>query len=144
MKQKISYNSILSGLSIAFIIVFIAIFVLCWVFINKPFDNVFFWILFGLFCVAIIWICGSIPYSVDADDDYVGESGAFHHRRYRYDEIKSADIATPEQYAALSKGMRLHGKFKNPVLITLKDGRQYVIGSEDPARLVEYINSRVS
>ena len=144
MKQKISYDSILSGLSIAFIVVFIAIFVLFWVFVNQPFDNVFFWILFGLFCVGIIWLCASIPYSVDADDDYVGERRRFHTRRYRYSEIKGAEVATPEQYAALSKGMSFHGKFKNPVLITLKDGQQFVIGSENPQELVDYINSRVS
>lgn len=144
MKQKISYNSIMSGLSIAFIIVFIAIFVLCWVFINQPFDNVFFWILFGLFCVAIIWICASIPTSVSADDDYLGEERPFHTRKYRYNEIKAAEVATPEQYAEIGKGMHFHGKFKNPVLITLKDGRQFIIGSENPQELVEYINSRVS
>ena len=80
MKQKISYSSILSGLSIAYFIVFIAIFVLFWVFIDKPYDNVFFWILFGLFCLGIILICGSFPYSVDADDDYIGEERPVHTR----------------------------------------------------------------
>ena len=140
MKQKISYDSIISGLSIAFVIVFIAIFVLFWVFINQPYDNVFFWILFGLFCVGIIWICGSIPYSVSGDDDYIGEERAFSKRRYRYSDIRSAEIADRNE----DKGLKFRGKFKNPVLITLKDGRQVIIGSEDPAKLVEYINSRIS
>lgn len=144
MKQKISYDSIVSGLSIAFFIVFVAIFVLFWVFINRPFDNVFFWILFGLFCLGIIWICGSIPYSVDADDDYVGEERPFKKRRYRYSDIQSAEIADRNQYSANDKGLHFHGKFKNPVLITLKDGRKFIIGSEDPVQLVDYINSRVS
>lgn len=144
MKQKISYNSLISGLSIAFLIIFVAIFVLCWVFIDKPFDNVFFWILFGLFCVAIIWVCSSIPFSVSADDDYVSEERPFNTKRYRYSEIKSAEAANSEQYAAADRKMHFHGKYRNPVLITLKDGRQFVIGSEDPAQLVEYINSRVS
>ena len=142
MKQKISYDSIISGLSIAFLVVFVAIFVLFWVFDNKPYDNVFFWILFGLFCVALIWICGSIPFSVSADDDYVGEDRTFGKRRYRYSDIKSAEVASgnyPEQ-----KGVRFHGKYKKPVLLTLKDGSTVVIGSEDPAELVEYINSRIS
>ena len=143
MKQKISYNSVLSGLSIAFFVVFIAIFVLCWVFINKPFDNVFFWILFGLFCVGIIWICGSIPYSVDADDDYVSENRSFGRRRYRYSDIKSAEIADKKRYAD-GAGTSFHGKYKEPVLITLKDGRQYIIGSNNPQELVDYINSKVA
>lgn len=144
MKQKISYSSILSGLSIAYFIVFVAIFVLFWVFIDKPYDNVFFWILFGLFCLGIVWICGSIPYSVDADDDYIGEQRPFHTKRYRYSEIKSAERADNNTYSSYDKGMHFHGKYKNPVLITLKDGRKFVIGSDDSDRLVDYINSRVS
>ena len=144
MKQKISYNSILSGLAITFFVVFIAIFVLFWVFINKPFDNVFFWILFGFFCVALIWICCSIPYSVSADDEYLGEERPFHTRKYRYSEIKSAEIADRNKYAAEDKKMHFHGKYKNPILITLKDGSRFVIGSENPKQLVDYINSKVS
>ena len=144
MKQKISYDSVLSGLSIAFFIVFIAIFVLFWVFINKPFDNVFFWILFGLFCLGIVWICGSIPYSMDADDDYISESRPFSSRKYRYSEIKSAEVADKDRYEAADRRVHLHGRYKNPVLITLKDGREVVVGSQNPEALVEYINSRVS
>ena len=144
MKQKISYNSILSGLSIAYFIVFVAIFVLFWVFINKPFDNVFFWILFGLFCLGIVWICGSFPYSVDADDDYIEESSSFHSKKYNYSDIKSAERADRDKYSAVDRKLHFHGKYKNPVLITLKDGRQYIIGSDDANQLVEYINSRVS
>ena len=143
MKQKISYNSIVSGLAITYFIVFVAIFVLFWVFIYQPFDNVFFWILFGLFCLGLVWICCSIPYSVSGDDEYLSEDRPFHKRRYRYSEIKSAEIADREQYAADDRKMHFHGKFKNPVLITLKDGRQFIIGSEDPKELVDYINSRL-
>ena len=144
MKQKISYNSVLSGLAIAFIVVLIAIFVLCWVFINQPYDNVFFWILFGLCCVGVIWICCSIPGSVDADDDYVGEERPFRRRRYRYSEIKSAEIADADTYALEDKKMHFHGRYKSPVLITLKDGSKVIIGSSDPQALVDYINSKVS
>lgn len=144
MKQKISYSSVLSGLSIAYFIVFVAIFVLFWVFIDKPYDNVFFWILFGLFCLGIIWICGSIPYSVygDDDDDYIGEQRPFHTKKYHYNDIESAEVADGNLY--LHQGTHFHGKYKNPVLITLKDGRKYIIGSENPQELVNYINSRIS
>ena len=143
MKQKISYSSILNGLAIAFFVVYIAIFVLFWVFINKPFDNVFFWILVGLFCVCIIWIFGSLPYSVDADDDYVDEYRPFKSRRYRYSDIKSVESADRDNYPK-DKGLHFHGKYKEPVLITLKDGRQVVIGSNNSKELVDYINSRIS
>ena len=147
MKQKISYSSVISGLSIAYFVVFIAIFVLFWVFINKPYDNVFFWILFGLFCVGIIWICGSIPYSVgddDDDDDYFYEDRPFRKRKYKYSDIKAAAPASSDQYAAADRKMHFHGKYKNPVLITLKDGRKFIVGSEDASQLSNYINSRVS
>ena len=137
MKQKISYSSVLSGLTIAFVVVFIAIFVLFWVFINKPFDNVFFWILFGLFCLCIVWICGSIPYSVDADDDYVSE-----YRPLRTKRIKMSDIKSVED-AGEDRGMHFRGKFKNPVLITLKDGRTYVVGSENSKQFIDYVNGRI-
>lgn len=144
MKQKISYNSFLSGLSIAFVVVFVAIFVLFWVFDNKPFDNIFFWILFGLFCVGIIWACGSAPLTVSTDDDYVREEGGFHKKRYRYSEIKSAEAIDANQYASEDKKLHLHGKYRYPVLITLKNGDKYIIGSSDPTKLVEYINSKIS
>ncbi|MCH5229359.1 MAG: hypothetical protein J1F12_05115 [Muribaculaceae bacterium] len=144
MKQKISYSSVISGLSIAYFVVFVAIFVLFWCFIDKPYDNVFFWILFGLFCLGIVWICGSIPYSVSADDDYVGEDRPFRSRRYRYSDIQSAEKADKDDYSAYDKGMHFHGKYKEPVLITLKDGRKFVIGSDNSKELIDYINSRVS
>ena len=144
MKQKISYNSIISGLAIAYFIVFIAIFVLFWVFVNQPFDNVFFWILFGLFVLGIFWICGSIPYSVSADDDYIGEERPFRTKRYKMSEVKSAELADGSQYSAVDGKMHFHGRFKNPVLITMKDGRQIIVGSENPTELIEYINGKIS
>ena len=144
MKQKISYNSIVSGLAIAFFVAFVAIFVLFWVFINKPFDNVFFWIWIGLCCVGILWICGSIPYSVDADDDYIGEERPFHTKKYRYSDIQSAEVANRDQYSSEDRRLHFHGKYKNPVLITLKDGNKYIIGSENPQQLVDYINNKVA
>lgn len=141
MKQKISYSSVVSGISIFLIIAFIAIFVLFWVFIDKPYDNVFFWILIGLFCLCFLWIFGSTPYSVDADDDYVDEYRPFKKRRFRMKDIRSAENASGTDYRG---GMNFHGKYKYPVLITLKDGSKYVIGSNDSKELIEYINSKVS
>lgn len=138
MKQKISYNSIVSGVTIAIFVAFIAIFVLFWVFINKPFDNVFFWILVGLFCLCFLWIFGSTPLYVDADDDYIGERKPFHTSRYRMSDIQSAEEANGD------RRFHFHGKYKEPVLITLKDGRQFVIGSNNAKELINYINSRVS
>ena len=100
----------------------------------------FFWILVGLFALGLCWVCGSIPYSVDADDDYIGEHRPLYTKKYRYSDIRKAERLNPDDV----KGMHFHGKYKNPVLITLKDGRTFVIGSDDSQQLVDYINSRVS
>ena len=145
MKQKISYNSILSGLSFAIFVIFIAIFVLFWVFIDKPFDNVFLWILVGLFAVWLCLLFGYTPSSVSADDEYIGVSRPFSRERYRISDIKSVEPVNDDNYAsAENRGVRFHGKYKNPVIITLKNGKRYIIGSDDPKVLIEYINSRIS
>lgn len=142
MKQKISYSSIVSGITIAIFVAFVAIFVLFWVFIDKPFDDVFFWILVGLFVLCFCCIFGSMPYSVggDDDDDYFYESRPFYSRKYKYSDIQSAEATDSKS----DKKLHFHGKYKYPVLITLKDGSQYIIGSNDPKELVEYINKRIS
>lgn len=140
MKQKISYNSVVSGVTIAILVCFIAIFVLFWVFINKPFDNVFFWILVGLFCLCFLWIFGTTPYSVDADDDYVSEYRPFNHRRFRYSDIESVEPIDSNNYS----GSRLHGRYKEPVRLKFKDGHEYVIGSDNSRQLSDYINSKIS
>lgn len=145
MKQKISYNSVLSGLSFFIFIAFIAIFVLFWVFLDKPFDNVFLWILVGLFAVWLCLLFGYTPSSVSADDDYVGVSRPFRSERYRISDIKSVEPLDENNYSkAENKGVRFYGKYKNPVLITLKDGRRFIIGSDDSRQLIDYINSRLS
>ena len=138
MKQKISYSSVISGISIAIFVIFVAIFVLFWVFINKPFDNVFFWILVGLFVLCFCWIFGTTPESISADDDYIGVHRRFNTRRYRISDIQSIEPTDEE------KGFRFHGKYKSPILVTLKDGRQFVIGSDDAKQFVDYVNERIS
>ena len=57
----------------------------------------------------------------------------------KYNEIADADT-----YALEDKKMHFHGRYKSPVLITLKDGSKVIIGSSDPQALVDYINSKVS
>lgn len=144
MKQKISYNSVMSGLSITFLVIFVAIFVLCWVFMDKPFDDVFYWIFIGLFCVGMLWFFCATPTSIYDDNDYLVEKSAFNTKKYRYADIKSAKKASNDEYLANDRKKHLYGKFRNPVLLNLKDGSTVVIGSEDPDQLVEYINTKIS
>ena len=144
MKQKISYNSLLSACGITFLVIFVAIFVLCWVFIDKPFDNVFYWIFIGLFCVGMLWFFCATPTSIYDDDDSLIEKSTFNSKKYRYADIKQARRISEDEYKANDKKMHLYGRYKNPVLITLKDGSTVVVGSENPDQLVEYINGKVS
>ena len=145
MKQKISYSSVISGITIAIFIAFIAIFVLFWVFINKPFDDVFFWILVGLFVLCCCCIFGSFPYSVSADDDYVGVHKPFHTRRIKYSDIQSVEPYYGDSYPSDVEGRnRFYGKYKEPVIITFKDGKKYIIGSENSKDFAKYINDRLS
>lgn len=144
MKQKISYNSVASGLSIAFLVIFVAIFVLCWVFIDKPFDSVFYWIFIGLFCVGCLWFFCTTPTSIYDDDDSLIEKRTFGEKKYRYSDIRSARKIDAGDYSTYDTRKHLHGKYRNPVLLTLKDGSTIVVGSEDPDQLVDYINSKVS
>lgn len=145
MKQKISYSSVISGVSIAIIIAFVAIFVLLWVFIDKPFDDVFFWILIGLFCLFFCWIIGTSPEYVSADDNYLGVKKAFNTKRYNISDIKSIEAYDKDNYPSdVEKGVRLYGKFKNPIVITLKNGKKFVVGSEDSKQFVDYVNKRIS
>ena len=145
MKQKISDDSVVSGITIAIFVAFIAIFVLFWVFINKPFDDVFFWILVGLFVLCCCCIFGSIPYSVSADDYYVDVHRPFHSRRIKYSDIDSVEPYYGDSYPSDVKGRnRFHGKYKQPIIITFKDGSKYVIGSEDSKQFSEYIKGKIS
>lgn len=137
MKQKISYSSVISGITVAIFVIYVAIFVLFWVFINKPFDNVFFWILIGLFCLCFLWIFGTMPSSVYADDDYVGINEPLRNKRIPLSDIKSVEVTDRQRSG-------FHGKYKYPILITFKDGSTYIIGSEEPDKFVEYVNSRLS
>ena len=143
MKQKISYSSIMSGCAILFLAIFIAIFVLCLVFYNKPFDSVFYWIFIGLFCVGMLWLFCSTPTSIYDDDDDLIEKSAFNTRRYRYSDIESARKISRDEYSKYDKKRHLHGKYRNPVLITLKNGDTVVVGSSDPDQLVDYVNGKV-
>lgn len=142
MKQKISYgswNKTVDAITIIIWVIFIAVFVLFLVFWDKSYDRVWFWIAFGFLIFGWCWSFFCVPVSVDADDDYVSVHRPFHSKRYRMDEIESAD-----HYDRKHNPFRYgyYGTPKNPVLITLKDGRKFVVGTSDPQEFINYIDSR--
>ena len=143
MKQKISYGTWNKSVDIITTIIwicFIAVFVLFLVFWDRSYDRTWFWISFGLLIFGWCWSFLCVPVSVSADDDYVSVHRPLRSKRFRMDDIQSVD-----RYDRSSRNPFRYGYYgspKNPVLITLKDGTQFVVGTSDPKEFIEYINSR--
>ena len=140
MKQKISYGSwnktadIISGI---IWVIFIALFVLFLVFFHRPYEHVWFWLTFGFFILAWIWSFICIPVSVSADDDYIRVHKPLNSKKYKISDIKSID-----QNPNAHKNYVYYGSPKNPVYVTMKDGKQFVVGTSDPKEFIDYVNSR--
>lgn len=122
------------------------------------------WII--LACLFFWWICTLCfaPMYVDADDDEVRIRRPFKTKRIRMDEIASAEPYTVSKKAKKkflrSSPVRAFGKWgqysddnigdyfayygkpDNTVLITLKNGKKYVVGGSNSKEMAEYINSK--
>lgn len=123
------------------------------------------WIIIGV--LFFWWICALCftPLDVNVDDDEVRIRRPLKTRRIKMSEIQSAE---PYQVAQNPKGKALrsmpvrtfgrwgqyhddkigdyyayYGKPDNTVLITLKDGRKYVVGGSDAKALADEINSKI-
>ena len=124
------------------------------------------WIILGILFIWWFFALLFAPLYVDADDEEVRIRRPLATRRIRMDEIASAE---PYQVSgkAKSKAFRAspvrafgkwgkyhddkigdyfayYGKPANTVLITLKDGRKYVVGGSDAKAMSDYINSKVT
>lgn len=124
-----------------------------------------FWIIVGV--LFFWWICTLFyaPMDVYADDDEVRIRRPLKSRR-----IKMSEIASAEPYQVSDKASRkafgttpiksfgswgkykddkigdyfaYYGKPDHTVLITLKDGRKYVVGGTDSKKMADYINSKL-
>lgn len=124
------------------------------------------WILLGiLFLWWLLALCFA-PLDVYADDDEVRVRRPFKTRRFKMSDIQSVE---PYQVPKTAKGKAFksmpvrtfgkwgqyhddkigdyyayYGKPDNTVLITLKDGRKYVVGASDAKELADYINTKIS
>lgn len=122
------------------------------------------WIILG--CLFVWWICTLCfaPMYVDADDDEVRIRRPLKTRKISMDEIASAEPYQVSKNARKkflkSSPIRAFGKWghysddkigdyfayygkpDNTVLITLKDGRKYVVGGSDAQQLSDFINSK--
>lgn len=123
------------------------------------------WILLGILFLWWIFALCFTPLDVSADDYEVRIRRPFKSRRIKMSEIESAvpyNVANAKGKAFKSMPIRTFGKWgqyhddnigdyyayygkpDNTVLITLKDGRKYVVGGTDAKALADYINSKAS
>lgn len=126
--------------------------------------NTWGWIILGI--LFVWWICALCytPLDVDADDEEVRIRRPFKTRRIKMSEIDSAQpyevSKNPGRKAFRSAPVKTfgrwghyhddkigdyfayYGKPDNTVLITLKDGRKYVVGGSDAEALANYINEK--
>ena len=123
-----------------------------------------FWIICGV--LFIWWICTLCfaPLDVDADDYEVRIRRPFKSKKIRMDEIESAQPYQVSKKArkkflrsapvnSFGKWGQYHddeigdyyayyGKPDNTVLITLKNGKKYVVGGTDAQAMADYINKK--
>lgn len=124
------------------------------------------WVILGI--LFFWWICALCftPIDVNVDDNEVKIRRPLKSRRIKMSEIQSAEPyqvpQKPNGKAFRSMPVRTfghwghyhddnigdyfayYGKPENTVLITLKDGRKYVVGGSDAKALADAINSKIS
>lgn len=123
------------------------------------------WIILGILFLWWIFALCFTPLDVDVDDDAVRIRRPLKTRTINMSEIQSAEpyqvSAKPGKKAFRSMPVKTfgrwgryhddkigdyfayYGKPDNTVLITLKDGRKYVVGGSDAKALSDYINSKL-
>ena len=144
MKQKISYGSWNKSVGIITTIIwviFIAVFVLFLVFWNKSYDHVWFWISLGVLIFAWCWSFFCIPVSITADEDYVNVKRPFNSNKFKMQDIQSVEyLPSSKKVNPLKYGY--YGAPKNPVIIRLKNVKEYIVGTSDPQEFVDYFNKK--
>lgn len=122
------------------------------------------WTIIGILFFWWIFALCFTPLDVEADDEEVRIRRPFKTRSIKMSEIQSAEpyqvSPNPGKKAFRSMPIRTfghwgqyhddkigdyfayYGKPDNTVLITLKDGRKYVVGGSDAKALSDYINSK--
>lgn len=124
------------------------------------------WIIIGILFLWWIFALCFTPLDVYADDDEVRIRRPFKTKRIKMNEIESVqpyDAANAEgKKAVMSSPVRAFGKWgkyrdnkigdyfayygkpDNTVLITLKNGKKYVVGGSNAQELSDYISSKLS
>lgn len=167
MRQKISYDSGDYAGSVIIWIILIGCLCFFWWTPGGGSWGWSWWWWIIIFVLFFWWICALcfVPLDVYADDDEVRVRRPFKTRRIRMSDIQSVEpyqVSNPKGKSFKSSPIRsfghwghysddkigdyfaYYGKPDNTVLITLKDGRKYVIGAQDAKQLSDYINERLN
>lgn len=123
------------------------------------------WIILGILFLWWIFALCFTPLDVYADDEEVRIRRPFKTKKIKMNEIQSVEPYTVPKNAKgkvfktmpvrtfghwghyhddnIGDYFAYYGKPDNTVLITLKDGRKYVVGGTDSKELADYINSKL-
>lgn len=116
--------------------------------------------------LALVVLCGMslfyTPMSLSVDNESLNINRSFRIKSIPLGEIKSVKLCPPTMAEkrifgsggwfgywgyfsepSIGKYFAYYGKASDCFLVKLKDGKQYLLGCENPAQMVEYINSKI-
>lgn len=102
------------------------------------------------------------PMSISVDQEYLNINRSLRIKSITLAEIKSVELCTPtmaerrifgsggwfgywgrSSEPSIGKYFAYYGKASDCFLVKLKDGRQYLLGCENPAQMVEFIKTKI-
>lgn len=159
MKKRVelsSYSIIISAIMIA---------VMCGVVVyaaKQPDNAIAVWILSAVFLALIFSTLFFMPMSVSADNNYIKVRRPLKTKKIPLKEVSDVRLCSPTMGAIrmcgsggcfgwygwfkerdLGKYFAYYGKASDCFLVTLKDGRKYMLGCKDAPEMVEYINGKI-
>lgn len=153
MRERVNYGSDTWGWTIFWICVFVIVFFI-------PLPGFFWWMWWCFFIFVILLGLCFMPLSVTTDEDYVAVRHPLKTTKIPVNEIESVTLVEPStQKSSTSKGFGGYwgkgkdtkygeyttfvGKGDERFLIKMKDGKQYMISSNNAPGMVAYIEGRL-
>lgn len=154
MKEHVNYGSDVWGWTIFWICVCVMIFFI-------PLPGFLWWSWWGFFIFLILVSLCFTPIDVSANDAYVSVHRALGTKKIPISAIQSVQLVDPAiQKSAASKGFMGYwgkgkdskngkyfsyfGKGNERYLITMKDGKQYMLSSHNAPQMVAYISGHLT
>lgn len=156
MKSKITYSRFVNILTIT---VFTALFVGCFATIH---DKRAFFILLAIYIILIVFGLLYGPAYIRVDKDNVLMGSIFKSKKLAINNIESVALFQPTMGAIrvfgsggfmgywgifnegdIGRYYGFYGKASDCFLVRMKNGDKYVLGCENPGKMVEFIKSRI-